>query len=137
MASSNNQPLTQEELLKGCLNRRIFILKPNDPKNPLMKKLQFFSKYNPLSYNRAIPVTIHNGIWHQLADPKNPMLREPCPAIHEHDLEAQQEKGKGKSVPKSEDDIEKDVQKALDQCIRTSPVAPDAIIPPRIGLLLD
>jgi hypothetical protein len=39
MASNSNQPLTQEELLKGCPNRRIFVLKPNDPKNPLAKKL--------------------------------------------------------------------------------------------------
>jgi hypothetical protein len=102
-----------------------------------MKKLQFFSKYEPLSYNGAIPVTIHNGIWHQLANLKNPTLGEPYPVIHEHDLEAQQEKGKGKSIPESEDDIEEDVQKALDQSIRKSPIALNTIIPPRIGLLLN
>jgi hypothetical protein len=45
--------------------------------------------------------------------------------------------GKGKSIPESEDDIHKNVQKALDQSIRQSPIAPNAIIPPRIGLLLD
>jgi hypothetical protein len=102
-----------------------------------MKKLQFFSKYEPLSYNGAIPVTIYNGIWHQLANPKNPALGEPCPAIYKHDLEAQKEKGKGKSIPKSKDDIEEDIQKALDQSIKKSPVTPNTIILPRIGLLLD
>jgi hypothetical protein len=137
MASSSNssRPLTQEELLQGCLNRRIFILEPTDPKNPSAKKLQFFSKYKPLSYNGAVPVAIHNGIWHQLAKPKNPMLGKPYPIIHKHDLEEQTEKGK--SIPDSEDDIHENVQKALDQSIRQSPVAPNAIIPPRIGLLLN
>jgi hypothetical protein len=100
-----------------------------------VKKLQFFSKYEPFSYNGVIPVTIHNGIWHQLANLKNPMLGEPYPVIHKHDLEEQM--GKGKSIPDSEDDIHEDVQKALDQSIRQSPIAPNAIIPPRIGLLLD
>jgi hypothetical protein len=137
MASNSNWPLTQEELLKGCPNRRIFVLKLNDPKNLSAKKLQFFSKYEPLSHNRALPVTIHNRIWHQLANPKNPMLGEPLLAIHKHDLKIQEEKGKGKSIPESEDSIKEDVQKALDQSIRKSPIAPNAIIPPRIGLLLN
>jgi hypothetical protein len=100
----------------------------------LTKKLQFFLKYEPLSYNGAIPVAIHNGIWHQLANPKNPILGEPYPIIYKHNLEEQA--GKGESIPNSEDDIHKDIQRALDQSIRQSPVAPNAIIPPRIGLLL-
>jgi hypothetical protein len=129
------RPLTQEELLQGCPNRRIFVLEPADPKNPSTKQLQFFSKYEPLSYNGAIPVAIHNGIWHQLANPKNPMLGEPYPIVHEHDLEEQVEKGK--SIPDSEDDIHEDVQKALDQSIRQSPIAPNVVILPRIGLLLE
>jgi hypothetical protein len=129
------RPLTQEELLQGCPNWRIFVLEPADPKNPSTKQLQFFSKYEPLSYNGAIPVAIHNGIWHQLANPKNPMLGEPYPIVHEHDLEEQVEKGK--SIPDSEDDIHEDVQKALDQSIRQSPIAPNVVILPRIGLLLE
>jgi hypothetical protein len=134
-SSSTSRPLTQEELLQGHPNQRIFVLDPTDPKNPLTKKLQFFSKYEPLSYNRAIPVAIHNGIWHQLANPKNPILGEPYPVIHEHDLEEQA--GKGRSIPNSEDNIHEDVQRALDQSIRQSPVALNAIILPRIGLLLE
>jgi hypothetical protein len=39
MASNSNQALTQEELLKGHLNRSIFVLEPNDSKNLLAKKL--------------------------------------------------------------------------------------------------
>jgi hypothetical protein len=70
-----------------------------------------------------------------LANPKNPILGEPYPVIHEHNLEEQTEKGK--SIPDSEDDIHKDVQKALDQSIRQSPITPNTIIPPRIGLLLN
>jgi retrotransposon gag protein len=100
-----------------------------------MKQLQFFSKYKPLSYNRAIPVAIHNGIWHQLANPKNPTLGEPYPVVHKHDLAEQVEKGK--SVPNSEDDIHEDIQKALDQSIRQSPIALNTVILPRIGLLLE
>jgi hypothetical protein len=84
----------------------------NRPKNPSIKQLQFFSKYEPLSYNGAIPVAIHNGIWHQLANPKNSTLGEPYPIVHEHDLEEQVRKGG--SITDSEDDIHKDVQKALD-----------------------
>jgi hypothetical protein len=61
-SSSSTRPLTQEELLQGRPNQRIFVLEPTDPKNPSTKQLQFFSKYEPLSYNRAIPVTIHNRI---------------------------------------------------------------------------
>jgi hypothetical protein len=133
-SSSSTRPLTQEELLQGHPNRRIFILKPTDPKNPSTKQLQFFSKYEPLSYNGAIPVAIYNGIWHQLANPKNSTLGEPYPVVHEHNLAEQVEKGK--SVPNSEDNIHEDVQKALDQSIRQSPIAPNAVIPPRIGLLL-
>jgi hypothetical protein len=134
-SSSNTRPLTQEELLQGRPNQRIFILEPTDPKNPSMKQLQFFSKYKPLSYNGAIPVTIHNGIWHQLANPKNPTLGEPYPIVHEHDLEEQARKGR--SIPDSEDDIHEDIQKALDQSIRQSLIAPNAVILPRIGLLLE
>jgi hypothetical protein len=104
-------------LLKGCPNRRIFILDPTNLKNPLAKQLQFFSKYEPLSHNGAVPVAIHNGIWHQLADPRNPTLGKPYPIIHEHDLEEQQT-AKGGSIPESEDDIHEDVQKALDQSIK-------------------
>jgi retrotransposon gag protein len=63
------------------------------------------------------------------------MLGEPYPTIYKHNLEEQT--GKGKSIPNSEDDIHKDVQKALDQSIRQSPIALNVIIPPRIGLLLD
>jgi hypothetical protein len=115
-SSSSTRPLTQEELLQGHPNRRIFVLDPTDSKNPSMKQLQFFSKYKPLSYNRAIPVTIHNGIWHQLANPKNPTLGKPYPIVHKHDLEEQARKGG--SIPNSEDNIYEDIQKALDQSIR-------------------
>jgi hypothetical protein len=106
-----------------------------DLKNPSTKQLQFFSKYEPLSHNGAIPVTIHNGIWHQLANPRNPMLGKPYPVAHKHNLEEQA--AKGGSIPDSEDDIHEDIQKALDQSIKQSPVAPNAITPPRIGLLTE
>jgi hypothetical protein len=49
----------------------------------------------------------------------------------------EQQTAKGGSIPESEDDIHKDVQKALDQSIRRSPVAPNTIVPPRRGLLLE
>jgi hypothetical protein len=135
-SSSNTRPLSQDKLLKGHPNQRIFVLNPTDPKNPLAKQLQFFSKYEPLNHKGAVPVAIHNGIWHQLINPENPALGEPYPVVHEHNLEEQQT-AKGGSIPKSEDDIHKDVQRVLDQSIRWSPVAPNAIIPPRRGLLLE
>jgi hypothetical protein len=123
-------------LLKGCPNQRIFVLNPTDLKNPSAKQLQFFSKYEPLNHKGAVPVAIHNRIWHQLTNPENPALGEPYPVIHEHDLEEQQT-AKGGSIPESEDDIHEDIQRALDQSIRQSPVTPNAIIPPRRGLLLE
>jgi hypothetical protein len=52
-----------------------------------------------------------------LTNPENPTLDESYPVVHEHDLEEQQTT-KGGSIPKSEDDIHEDVQKALDQSIR-------------------
>jgi hypothetical protein len=115
-SSSSARPLSQDELLKGHPNRRIFVLDPTDLKNLSAKQLQFFSKYEPLSHNGAVPVAIHNGIWHQLANPKNPTLGEPYPIVHKHDLEEQTRKGE--SIPESEDDIHEDVQRALDQSIR-------------------
>ena len=136
-ASSAIRPLTQEKLLKGWPNQRIFTLEANDPKNPSNKKLQFFSKYGLLNHKGALPVAIHNGVWHQLVNPKEPALGEPLLSIHKYDIDIQLNKGKGKSIPESEDDITEDVQKALDQTIRQSPVAPNAIMAPWAGLLLN
>jgi hypothetical protein len=135
-SSSNARPLLQDELLKGRPNQRIFVLDPTDPKNLSAKQLQFFSKYEPLNHKGAVPVAIHNGIWHQLINPENPVLGEPYPVVHEHDLKEQQTV-KGGSIPKSEDDIHKDIQRVLDQSIKRSPVALNAIIPPRRELLLE
>jgi hypothetical protein len=57
--------------------------------------------------------------------------------IHKHDINTQTEKGEGKSIPESEDNIKENIQKVLDQSIRKSPVALNTIIPPRIELLIN
>ena len=130
MASSQEMPLTQEELLHTKPNTRIFTLDAADPKNPAGRKLQFFSSYFPLRVGGAIPVTLHNGVWHQLNNPREPSLGAPTLSIHNYDIQSQTSKEKGKSVPSTDDDIDELLQKAIDQSIRESPLAPNAILPP-------
>ncbi len=135
--SSQSKPLTQEELLKSRPNSRIFTLDATDPKNPADKKLQFFSTYSPLRIGGAIPITLHNGVWHQLTNPKEPWLDTPMTSIHNYDIKSDTSKGKGKSLPDTEDNIDKSLQKVIDQSIRESPLAPNTLLPPQAALILD
>ncbi len=137
MDRSQSKPLTQEELLKSRPNSHIFTLDTTDPKNPANKKLQFFPMYSPLRIGGAIPITLHNGMWHQLTDPKKPWLGIPTISIHDYDIKSNTSKGKGKSLPDTEDDINELLQKAIDQSIRESPLAPNALLPPQAALILD
>src|SRR5229473_6033652 len=134
-ASNTDQPLTQEELLVGRPNSRVFVLEKDDPKNPAGKALQFFSTYDPIRVGGALPVTLYKGVWHQIS--KEFTIANAAPAIHDYDEQSSISKGKKKSLPNTEDDIDELLQKAINLSIRESPLAPNAILPPRIGLLLD
>src|SRR5260221_1607128 len=135
MASKTEQPLTQEELLVGKPNSRVFVLEKDDPRNPAGKALQFFSTYNPIRVGGALPVTLYNGVWHQIS--KEFTIANAAPAIHDYDEQSSISKGKEKSLPDTEDDIEELLQKAINLSIRESPLAPNAILPPQKGLILD
>src|SRR5258708_7858721 len=135
MASRTDQPLTQEKLLVGRPNSRVFTLDQHDPRNPAGRMLQFFSMYDPIRVGGALPVMLYKGIWHQIS--KEFALANAAPAIHDYDEQSSTSKEKGKSLTDTEDDIDESLQKAIDQSIRESPLAPNAILPPRKGLLLD
>src|SRR5713226_4618836 len=135
MASKADQPLTQEELLVGKPNSRVFTLNQNDSRNPAGRTLQFFLAYDPIRVGGALPVTLHNGLWHQIS--KDFKLANAAPTIHDYDKQSSTSKEKGKSLPDTEDDIDKSLQKVIDQSIRESPLAPNTILPPCKALLLD
>jgi len=83
MANSHEGPLTQEELLNGRPNSRIFVLDADDLWNPAKQKLQFFLVYSPIRVGGALPVTLHDGLWHQLM--KEFRLANAAPGIHDYD----------------------------------------------------
>src|SRR5258707_14172039 len=134
-ANRTDQPLTQEELLVGKANSRVFTLDKDDSRNPSGRTLQFFSTYDPIRVGGALPVTLYNGVWHQIS--KEFTLANAAPTIHNYDEQSDNSKGKGKSLPDTEDDIDESLQKAINLSIRESPLAPNAILPIRKGLLLD
>src|SRR5260370_6979114 len=134
-ASKTDQPLTQEEILIGKPNSRVFTLDKDDSRNPAGRTLQFFSTYDPIRVGGALPVTLYNGIWHQIS--KEFTLANTAPTIHDYDEQSSTSKEKGKSLTDTEDDIDESLQKAIEQSIRESPLVPNAILPPRKGLLLD
>src|SRR5258708_18746275 len=135
MASKMDQPLTQEELLVGKPNSRFFTLGKDDSRNPSGRTLQFFSTYDPIRVGGALPVTLYNGIWHQIS--KEFTLANAAPTIHDYDEQSDVSKEKGKSLPDTEDDIDESLQKAINLSIRESPLVPNAILPARKGLLLN
>src|SRR5713226_8457998 len=114
----------QEELLNGRPNSRIFVLDADNSWNPAKRKLQFFSVYSPIRVGGALPVTLHDGLWHQLT--KEFRLANAAPSIHDYDEQSITSKEKGKSLPDAEDDINESLQKAIDQSIRESPIVPNA-----------
>src|SRR5260221_270261 len=116
MASNTDQPLTQEELLVGKPNSRVFILEKDDPRNPAGKALQFFSTYNPIRVGGALPVMLHKGVWHQIS--KEFTIANAALTIHDYDEQSSTSKEKGKSLPDTEDDIEESLQKAINLSIR-------------------
>src|SRR5229473_8219658 len=134
-ASKTDKPLTQEELLIGKPNSRVFTLDQNDSRNPAGWTLQFFSAYDPIRVGGALPVTLYKGVWHQIS--KEFTIANAAPTIHEYDEQSSTSKGKEKSLPDTEDDIEELLQKAINLSIRESPLAPNAVLPLRKGLILD
>src|SRR5258707_11542234 len=78
---------------------------------------------------------LYKGIWHQIS--KEFTLANTAPTIHDYDEQSSTSKEKGKSLTDTEDDINESIQKAIDQSIRESPLAPNAILPPCRGLLLN
>src|SRR5260370_19873368 len=104
MASGTDQPLTQEELLVGRPNSRVFTLDQHDPRNPAGRMLQFFSMYNPIRVGGALPVTLYKGIWHQIS--KEFALANTAPTIHDYDKQSSTSKEKGKSLTNTEDNID-------------------------------
>ncbi len=80
---------------------------------------------------------LYNRVWHQLNNPKEPTLGAPTLSIHDYNIQSSTSKGKGKSLPSMEDDIDELLQRAIDQSIRESPLALNAILPPRAALVLD
>ena len=128
MASNTDQPLTQEELLVGKPNRRVFVLEKDDPRNLAGKALQFFSTYDPIRVGGALPITLYKGIWHQIS--KEFTIANAAPTIHDYDEQSSTSKEKAKSLPDTKDNIDESLQKAIDLSIRESPLAPNAILPP-------
>src|SRR5258708_23303094 len=57
--------------------------------------------------------------------------------MHGYDEQSDVSKEKGKSLPDTEQDTEETLKKAINLSIRESPLAPNAILPPRKGLLLE
>ncbi len=104
MASSQEGTLTQEELLTGKPNSRVFTLDANDPKNPVGRKIQFFSVYSPIRVGGALPIVLYNGVWHQIS--KDLKLGNAAPGVHDYDIQSEASKEKGKSLPDTEDDID-------------------------------
>src|SRR5216684_6120188 len=96
-ASKADQPLTQEELLVGKPNSRVFTLDQNDSRNPAGWMLQFFSAYDPIRVGGALPVTLYNRVWHQIS--KDFQIANAAPAIHDYDEQSSTSKEKGKSLP--------------------------------------
>src|SRR5258708_22463775 len=129
MASKTDQPRTQEELLIGRPNSRVFTLDQNDPKNPAGRALQFFSTYNPIRVGGALPVTLYNGIWHQIS--KEFTIANAAPTIHDYNKQSSTSKEKGKSLTDTEDNIDKMLQKVINLSIRESLLVPNAILPPQ------
>ncbi len=60
-----------------------------------------------------------------------------APGVHDYDEQSTASKEKAKSLPNTEDDIDESIQKAIDQSIRQSPLAPNAILPPRHSLIIN
>ncbi len=118
----------------GKPNSRVFTLDKDDSRNPSGRTLQFFSTYDPIRVGGALPVTLYNGIWHQIS--KEFTIANAAPTIHDYDEQSDTSKEKGKSLPDTEDDIDESLQKAINLSIRESPLTPNAILPPRRGLLL-
>ncbi len=123
MASKIDQPLTQKELLVGRPNSRVFTLNQNNSRNPAGRTLQFFSVYDPIRVGGALPVTLYNGLWHQIS--KDFKLANTAPTIHDYDKQSNTSKEKGRSLPDTEDNINESLQKAIDQSIRESPIIPN------------
>src|SRR5229473_4192984 len=119
-ASKTDKPLTQEELLIGKPNSRVFTLNKDDSRNPVGWTLQFFSTYDPIRVGGALPVTLYKGVWHQIS--KEFTLANVAPTIHDYDEQSDVSKGKGKSLPDTEDDIDETLQKAINLSIRESPL---------------
>src|SRR5713226_7633740 len=134
-ASNTDQPLTQEELLVGKPNSRVFVLEKDNPRNPAGKALQFFSTYDPIRVGGALPIMLYKGVWHQIS--KEFTVANAAPTIHNYDEQSSVSQEKGKSLTDTEDDIDESLQKVIDQSIRESPLVPNAILPLRKGLLLD
>src|SRR5258708_39918723 len=65
------------------------------------------------------------------------MIANAAPTIHDYDEQSSVSKGKERSLPDTEDDIEESLQKAINLSIRESPLAPNAILLPRKGLILN
>ncbi len=128
MASSQEGILTQEELLTGKPNSRVFTLDVNDSRNPVGRTIQFFSIYSPIKVGGALPIMLYKGVWHQIS--KDLRLGNAAPGVHDYDEQSKTSKGKEKSLPDTEDDIDESLQKAIDQSIRESLLAPNAILPP-------
>src|SRR5258708_26319505 len=93
MASSQEGTLTQEELLTGKPNSRVFTLDTNNPRNPVGRKIQFFSIYSPIRVGGALPITLYNGVWHQIS--KELKLGNTAPGDHDYDEQSKTTKEKG------------------------------------------
>src|SRR5258708_7880655 len=78
---------------------------------------------------------LYNGVWHQLT--KEFRLANAAPGVHNYDKQSDTSKEKAKSLLDTKDDIDESVQKAIDQSIRQSLLAPNAILLPQHALILD
>src|SRR5258708_6233385 len=85
------------------------------------KALQFFSAYDPIRVGGALPVALYGGVWHQISEEFT--LANAAPAIHDYDEQSSISKGKEKSLPDTDDDIEESLHTEINLSISDSPPA--------------
>jgi hypothetical protein len=86
MASSEEYYLLDQELLFNRPNSRIAVIQPG--KNDTNSEVPFlvFCNNDKLNLKGAIPIVLHNGIWHRFKPSKKAhTLGELLPSIHNFD----------------------------------------------------
>ena len=129
-ASSSSAPestpalLSPEELLNYRPNSRVVRVEPTQKINRLGVPILVFCKDDKLQLKGALPVCLHNGIWHELSKRENGAGRGP-PALSVHDYDTQSKKEQEKKADSENDDSESEDElkpDPVDANIRNSPL---------------